>query len=76
MAKIDEIKEILNSLRVGLTIVVGLIVIITGSIISKEQSKQIDVYFWSGLSVDVVLLVIFMKLVFSIKKHTKEIKDL
>lgn len=76
MAKIDEIKEILNSLRVGLTIVVGLIVIITGSIINKEQSKQIDVYFWSGLLVDVVLLLIFMKLVFSIKKHTKEIKDL
>jgi len=76
MAKIDEIKEILNSLRVGMTIVVGLIVIITGSLVSKEQSNQIDIYFWIGLALDVVLLVVFMKIIASIKKHTREIKDL
>jgi len=34
MAKIDEIKEILNSLRVGFTVIIGLIVIVTGSLIN------------------------------------------
>jgi len=76
MAKLDEIKEILNSLRVGMSIVVGLIVIITGSLVNKEQSNQVDIYFWVGLSLDIVLLVVFMKIVTSIKKHTREIKDL
>jgi hypothetical protein len=45
MAKIDEIKEILNTLRVGLSIVVGLIVVITGALITKEQLSQTDIYF-------------------------------
>ena len=76
MAKIDEIKEILNSLRVGLSIIVGLIVLTTGSLIGKEQANIVDVYFWLGLFLDIILLFIFMKIIFSIKKHTKEIRDL
>lgn len=74
--KLDEVKEILNSLRVGLSLVVGLIVITTGSLINKEQLGPIDIYFWVGSALDVVLMFTFIKLVLSIKKHTKEIKDL
>jgi hypothetical protein len=48
MGKLDEVKEILNSLRVGLSLVVGLIVITTGSLINKEQQDQVDIYFWLG----------------------------
>ncbi|MEA3330678.1 MAG: hypothetical protein U9Q29_03180 [Campylobacterota bacterium] len=76
MAKIDEIKEILNSLRVGMSIVVGLIVILSGSLINKEQANQIDVYFWIGLVLDIVLLLSFLKIIKSIRKNTKMIKDL
>ena len=76
MAKIDEIKEILNSLRVGLSIIVGLIVLTTGSLINKEQADMVDVYFWLGLFLDIILLLLFIKIIFSIKKHTKEIRDL
>jgi len=72
MAKIDEIKEILNSLRVGLSIIVGLIVLTTGSLINKEQADMVDVYFWLGLFLDIILLLLFIKIIFSIKKHTKE----
>ena len=43
MTKIDEVKEILNTLRVGF---------------------------------DFILLLTFIRLILSIKKHTKEIKDL
>ena len=73
MAKIDEIKEILNSLRIGLSIVVGLIVLITGSLVSMEKSGIIDIYFWFGLFLEIVLLLVFIKIIFSIKKNTKEI---
>jgi len=76
MAKLDEVKEILNTLRVGLSLIVGLIVVTTGALIGKEQTAQIDVYFWLGLAFDVVLLLTFIKLIFSIKKYTREIKDL
>ncbi len=44
MAKIDEIKETLNSLRVGMSIVVGLIVVLSGSLINKEHSNQMDTF--------------------------------
>lgn len=76
MAKLDEVKEILNTLRVGLSLLIGLIVITTGALINKEQIDQIDVYFWLGIVFDFILLVSFIKVVSAIKKHTKEIKDL
>jgi len=76
MAKLDEVKEILNTLRVGLSLLIGLIVITTGALINKEQIGQTDIYFWLGIIFDVILLVSFIKIVSSIKKYTKEIKDL
>jgi len=74
--KIDEIKEILNTLRVGLSLVIGLVVITTGALINKEQLNQIDVYFWIGIVFDCILLIVFIKIVASIKKHTREIKPI
>ena len=73
MAKLDEVKEILNTLRVGLSLLIGLIVITTGALINKEQIDQIDVYFWLGIVFDFIFLVSFIKVVSAIKKHTKEI---
>jgi hypothetical protein len=76
MAKLDEVKEILTSLRIGLSIVVGLLVVIVGSTIKLERSNEIDIYFYIGLIVSIVLVVIFLQLIQYIKKFTKEIKDL
>ena len=76
MAKIDEVKEILISLRVGLTIIVGLLVVIVGSTIKLERNNEIDVYFYIGLIISIVLVVIFLQIIKYIKKFTKEIKDL
>ena len=76
MAKIDEVKEILNSLRVGLSIVVGLLVIIIGSTIKLEQSGDISIYFYLGLFISLVLLVIFLQIIRKIKQFTQKIKDL
>ena len=76
MAKIDEIKELLNSLRVGLSITVGLLVIIIGSLINKEQSGRIDFYFWIGIASVFLLSMILTIIIISIKKNTEKIRDL
>jgi len=73
MAKIDEI---LNSLRLGMSIIVGLIVVITGALIAKEQANNIDIYFFIGLLLDIILLFLFLKIIKSIKKNTEEIRNL
>ena len=76
MAKLDEVKEILNSLRIGLTIVVGLLVVIVGSTIKLEKNDDIDIYFYTGLVVSIILTIIFLQIVKKIKQFTKQIKDL
>ncbi len=76
MAKLDEVKEILNSLRIGLTIVVGLLVVIVGSTINLERHNETGIYFYLGLATSLVLVVVFLQIIKYIKKFTREIKDL
>lgn len=76
MAKIDEIKEILNTLRLFFSIVVGLVVVLTGSLINKEETNDVDLYFWVGSFVDLILLLVLVYLIKAIKNQTKIIKDL
>ena len=59
-----------------MSIIVGLIVIITGALINKEQVSNIDIYFYSGLVLDAVLLIVFVKIIKSIKFNILKIKDL
>ncbi len=76
MAKIDEVKEILNTLRLFFSIGIGLVVVITGSLIKKEEVNDIDNYFWIGSFIDFVIIVGLILLIKAIKKNTKIIKDL
>ena len=76
MAKIDEIKEILNSLRLFFSIAVGLIVVLTGALITKEQNSSIDVYFWLGSAIDILIMIGLVKIIIEIKKNISIIKDL
>jgi len=76
MAKIDEIKEILNTPRLFFSIGIGLMVVITGALIAKQQSDKIDLYFWIGTFLDALILIGLVKIVNLIKKHTKEIGEL
>ena len=76
MGKIDEVKEILTSLRVAFSVIVGLLVIVVGVLINKEKASDIDIYFWIGL---VFVLLLSMGLVYVVKsiiKHIKEIKEI
>ena len=76
MAKIDEVKEILNTLRLFFSICVGLIVVLTGALIGKEEKGDIDLYFWIGSFIDFMMMIGLILIIKSIKKNTKEIKEL
>jgi len=76
MAKIDEIKEILNTLRVAMSIAFGILVILIGSIIKRYDAHNIDTVFWIGISFTFVVLLFIVVIVMKISNKTKEIKDL
>ena len=76
MSKIDEIKEILNTLRLFFSLGVGIIVLLTGALIDKEQKSQIDIYFWIGSILDLLLMLGLVFIAKAIKKNTETIKDL
>lgn len=76
MAKIDEIKEILNTLRVGLSLLVGLIVLIVGSLINRYDNAKIDMIFLLGVGSTLFLIGVLIAIINKISKKTKEIKDL
>ncbi|MDF1884235.1 hypothetical protein JHD49_09805, partial [Sulfurimonas sp. SAG-AH-194-C21] len=73
--RIDEIKEILTSLRVGFSVIIGLLVVIVGVLINKEKMSDIDIYFWIGLGFVLLLSVGLIYVVKSIVKHLKEIRE-
>ena len=47
MAKIDEVKEILNTLRLFFSISIGLVVVLTGSL--KDRGQDTTHYFQTKL---------------------------
>ena len=76
MARIDEIKEILTSLRVGFTVIIGLLVVVIGVLINKEKSSDIDIYFWIGLVFVLLLSIGLITVVTSTIRHLKEIREI
>jgi len=76
MAKIDEIKEILNTLRITMSIAFGILVVMISSIIKRYDSNNIDIVFWIGVSFTFIILLFIVAVVIKISNKTKEIKDL
>ena len=73
MAKLDEVKEILNTLRIWLSLTIGLMVIVVAGTIKRYDLNQIDWIFYSGAFLFFVLLFV---IVIKISDKTKEIKEL
>ena len=76
MGKIDEVKELLNTLRVAMSIAFGILVILIGSIIKRYDAEKIDILFWSGVFFALAIIGAIVVLIFKIASKTKEIKDL
>ncbi|MDR9498936.1 MAG: hypothetical protein RI556_07155 [Hydrogenovibrio sp.] len=76
MAKIDEIKEILNTLRIALSIAFGLLVVVVGSLINRYDADQTDSVFWAGVIFAAILIVAIVKIAAKIRSKTIFIRDL
>ena len=76
MGKIDEVKEILNTLRVAMSIAFGMLVILIGSLIKRYDAGKVDYIFWIGTLLSFAILAAIVLIVKKISDKTKEIKDL
>ena len=76
MGKLDEVKEILNTLRVAMSIAFGMLVILAGSLVKRFDAGRIDYIFWIGTVLVFAILASIVLIVKKISIKTKEIKDL
>ena len=76
MGTIDEVKEILNTLRVAMSIAFGILVVLIGNLVKRYDNGSIDYLFWIGTVFVFVLLLIIILIIQKISQKTKEIKDL
>ena len=76
MAKIDEIKEILNTLRIAMSIAFGILVVLVGSVVKRYDTQNIDFIFWISICSSFLLIYIIFLIIKKISFKTKEIKDL
>ena len=76
MAKLDEVKEILNTLRIWLSLTIGLIVVVISGLVKRYDLNKIDWIFYSGSFFFFILLFVLFLIIVKISDKTKEIKDL
>ena len=76
MAKIDEVKEILNTLRVAMSIIAGVIIVLIGKIFTKFEKNEFDLIFWITILTTILVIIAEVAVVYNISKKTKEIKEL
>jgi len=76
MAKIDEIKEILNTLRIAMSIIAGILVVLVGKLFAKFEKQELGTVFWIIFFVILLFIVMETIVIYHISKKTKEIKDL
>ncbi len=76
MGKIDEVKEILNTLRIAMSLIFGLVVVLAGSLVKRYDIDKTDSIFWIGTVLVFMLMGILIVIVRKISAKTKEIKDL
>ena len=76
MGKIDEVKEILTTLRVAMSIAFGVLIITIGSILKRYDDNLIDLLFWAGIGFSISIIGVIVVLIINISKKTKEIGEL
>jgi ABC-type siderophore export system fused ATPase/permease subunit len=76
MAKIDEIKEHITTLRAYLNIVVAIILALGAGISKLYLSHSTGTLFWLGSVFIIVLIVLFIFISKNIHKNIKKLKDL
>jgi len=76
MGKLDEVKEILNTLRIATSISFGLLILTVTGLIKRFDAGNIDMLFWAGVIFSIFVVIIIFKLFTKISDKTKQIGDL
>ena len=76
MAKIDKIKEILNSLRVGLSIISAFIITLGGVLGNFYNQGMFGILFWITFGLILVFIVSGFIMIHKIKIKTDELEEL
>ena len=76
MGKIDEVKEILNTLRVAMSIFFGVFVLIVSKLVSLYDDGNFSELFWMSIVASILNIIVIMLIIRKIALKTKEIKDL
>jgi len=76
MAKIDEVKEFINTLRTYLSIITAIILAIGAGVSKLYLSMEINLLFWIGIIFIVLLIIIFSIISRTIHVNVKKLKDL
>jgi hypothetical protein len=74
LAKIDGFKELLNNLRVAVTLCILLIIPLTSGLVTRFDNNKIDTLFFIGIVIDMLLMFLASYFFRKIAKVTKEIK--
>ena len=76
MAKLDEVKEILNTLRVAMSIAFGMFALLIGKIVSMYSNNNTGDIFWISIVVSVMILVVIFFIIKKIAQKTREIREI
>ena len=76
MSKLDEIKEILNTLRISTSITFGILMLLITGLIKRFDADNIDILFWAGVIISFLIIIVIFKLFLKISEKTKNIGEL
>ena len=73
MPKTEELKERINYLKGFLTILLGVVVLLSGGLVNLYLSDVINEVFWLGVGIVVFILLVCFKVMSKIEEHFKEL---
>jgi len=76
MAKIDETKEFINTLRTYLSIIVAIILAVGAGVSKLYLANTIGLLFWIGIVFIIFFIIVFALVSKSIHENIKKLKDL
>ena len=76
MGKIDKVKEVLNTIRIAISISFGMLALIVTGIIKRYDANKIDELFWLGIIAATVIVFLIFSLIVRLSKRTNEIEEL
>ena len=76
MSKLDEIKEILNTLRVPMSISFGILIVTITGLVKRLDGNDMELLFWAGVVFSVLIIIVILKIFIKISEKTKQIGGL